>query len=134
NALFYPLFLMLASLDDRDRTATEIAERRDERATVLGPTVESVTDELLDPIIIRVFRVLERRGRIAPPPPVLAEQPLKIEYTSILAQAMKASGITGIERSVAFVVGAVQATGNQALLDKIDFDQAADEFSTRVSA
>lgn len=134
NAMFYPLFLMLSSLDDRERTATEIAERRDERATVLGPTVESVTDELLDQIVIRVFRELERRGRIAPAPPELSNHPLKIEYTSILAQAMKSAGITAIERSVSFVVSSVQATGDQSLLDKVDFDQAVDEISSRLSA
>ena len=133
-ALFYPLFLMLASLDDRDRTATEIAERRDERATVLGPTVEAVSDELLDPIIVRVFRVLERRGRIPPPPPVLADVPLKVEYTSILAQAMKASAIASIERTIGFVASMAKMTGDPSVFDKIDMDQAADEFSERTSA
>jgi hypothetical protein len=134
NALFYPLFLMLASLDDRERTATEIAERRDERATVLAPTVEVITDELLDPIIVRVFRVLERRGDIPPAPPALANLPLKIEYTSILAQAMKAAGLASIERTIAFSASIVQATGDPSHFDKIDFDQAQDEFSSRVSA
>lgn len=134
EALFYPLFLMLASLDERDRTATEIAERRDERAAVLGPTVESVTDEFLDPIVVRVFKVLERRGRIAPAPPSLSNVPLKIEYTSILAQALKATSLASIERTIQFTAGLVQATGDPSLFDKVDVDQALDEYSTRAAA
>ena len=134
EALFYPLFLMLASLDDRDRTATEVAERRDERAAVLGPTVESITDEFLDPMVVRVFKVLERRGRIAPAPPSLSDVPLKIEYTSILAQALKATGLASIERTIQFTAGLVQATGDPSLFDKVDVDQALDEYSTRAAA
>lgn len=133
ETLFYPLFLMLASLDDRERTATEIAERRDERATVLGPTVESITDEGLDPIILRVFRILERRQMLPALPESLTDKPLKIEYTSILAQAMKASAVGGIERAFQFVAGQFQATQDPAVLDKWDADQAADEYATRLN-
>lgn len=135
TCLFTSLFLMLNSLEDRSgRTATEIAERRDELGTVLGPTVEVVTDEYLDPVIVRVFRVLERRGMLPAPPQVLAELPLKIEYTSILAQAAKAAGLQAIERSIGFAASIVQATGDPTHFDKIDFDQAQDEFSARISA
>lgn len=133
ETLFYPLFLMLASLDDRERTATEIAERRDERATVLGPTVESITDEGLDPIILRVFRILERRQMLPPLPEALTNKPLKIEYTSILAQAMKASAVGGIERAFQFVAAQYNATQDPAVLDKWDADQAADEYATRLN-
>lgn len=134
NALFYPLFLMLKDLGDQaGRTATEIAARKEEQATVLGPTLEIVTDEGLDPTVVRVFRLLERQGRIPPPPDVLANIPLKIEYTSILAQAMKASGVSGIERTAAFAAQLAQVAGPE-VLDKFDFDQAMDEYSDRTGA
>lgn len=133
DTLFYPLFLMLASLDDRERTATEIAERRDERATVLGPTVEAITDEGLDPIIMRLFRAMERRGELPELPPSMANVPLKIEYTSILAQAMKASAVNGIERTFTFVANQYAATQDPSVLDKWDMDQAADEYGARLN-
>lgn len=133
RAFFYQLFLMMESLGDQTgRTATEIAERREEKAAVLGPTLESITDEVLDPVIIRVFRLLERAGRIPDLPEALAGTPLQIEYTSILAQAAKANGVSTIERVVQFASGVAQATGNPAVLDKLDGDQAVDEYSNAV--
>lgn len=134
SALFYPLFMMLASLDDRERTLGEINARRDELATVLGPTVEAITDEVLDPVIVRVFRVMERRGMIPPAPPELANRPLKIEYTSILAQAMKSASINAIERTIGFAANLVAITKDPSHFDKIDVDQALDEFSVRAAA
>lgn len=134
QGMFYDLFRMLDSLGDQTgRTATEIAERKEEKATVLGPTLEIVTDEGLDPIVVRVYRLLERAGRIPPPPDVLASIPLKIEYTSILAQAMKASGTSGIERTAGFVAQMASVFGPSAL-DKFDVDQAVDEYSDRAGA
>ena len=133
RAFFYQLFLMMESLGDQTgRTATEIAERREEKAAVLGPTLESITDEVLDPVIIRVFNLLERAGRIPELPEVLAGTPLQIEYTSILAQAAKANGVSTIERVVQFAGMVAQATGNPAVLDKLDGDQAVDEYSNAV--
>lgn len=135
EAHFYRLFMMMEALGDQTgRTATEIAERKDEKAGVLGPTLESVTDEGLDPIIISTYMKADRAGRIPPPPDVLDKVPLKIEYTSILAQAMKAAGTMGIERLIMFVANAVKASGNPALFDKIDFDQSVDEYADRVGS
>lgn len=133
QAFFYPLFMMLAALGDQTgRTATEIAERREEKAAVLGPTLESITDEVLDPVIIRVFRLLERAGRIPDPPEDMADIPLKIEYTSILAQAAKASGASTIMRSVEFIANVAKMTGDPSVLDKLDADQAVDEFHAAI--
>ena len=134
DTFYRNLFLMLESLGDATgRTATEIAERKEEKATVLGPTLEIVTDEGLDPTVVRVFRLCERAGFIPTPPAVLANIPLKIEYTSILAQAMKASGTSGIERTAGFVAQLASVFGPSAL-DKFDADQAVDEYSERTGA
>jgi len=135
RGFYYQLFLMMEALGDQTgRTATEIAERREEKAAVLGPTLESITDEVLDPVVIRTFRLLERAGRIPPPPEELADAPLKIEYTSILAQAAKANGTVSIQRTVEFAAFVAQATGRPDALDKIDGDQAIDEFADRVGS
>lgn len=132
DSFFYNLFMMMEALGDQvGRTAFEIAQRRDEKAGVLGPTVESISGEGLDLIVIRVFRLLERAGRLPPTPDALRNVPLKIEYTSILAQAMKAEGVISIERTAAFVANMASVYGPQ-VLDKFDSDQATDEFADRV--
>lgn len=130
------LFRMLDFLDDRQRTAFEVSERKEEKVAMLGPALESLTDEVLQPTIERVFAIEERNGNIAPPPRAMAGMPLTIEYTSMLAQAMKAAGLGTIERTVGFVAGLFQATGGQRadVFDKLDFDQAIDEFADRAGS
>ncbi len=133
QAFFYNLFLMLESLGDQTgRTATEIAERKDEKAAVLGPTLEIVTDEGLDPTVIRVYRLLERAGRIPPAPPELEGTPIRIEYTSILAQAMKASGLSSMDRAATFIANVAQL--NPDALDNFDADAAVEEYAERAGA
>lgn len=132
--LYRDLFRMLDALGDQTgRTATEIAERKEEKASVLGPTLEIVTDEGLDPTIVRTFRLLERAGRIPAPPEALQNVSLKIEYTSILAQAMKAHGVSGIERTAAFVAQIAQFVGPSAL-DNFDGDAAIAQYNDRTGA
>lgn len=131
-AFYYTLFLMLQSLGDQTgRTATEIAERREEKATVLGPSLEAVTDEGLDPVVVRVYKLLERAGRLPEAPPALDSVPLKIEYTSILAQAARAVGASSIERTVMFAANLAKVAGPQ-VMDKVDTDQAVDEYAMAV--
>lgn len=132
SIFLYNLFLMLQSLGDQTgRTATEIAERREEKATVLGPSLEAVTDEGLDPTVVRVYKLLERAGQIPPAPEALADVPLKIEYTSILAQAQRAVGASTIERTVEFV-GRLAGVVGPAVLDKLNADQSVDEYHNAI--
>jgi hypothetical protein len=83
RAAFYAdLFLMATQLDDV-RSATEIAERRDEKLVMLGPVLERLHDDLLEPLIGRVFQIMARAGEIPPPPsPALDGLRLQPEYVS----------------------------------------------------
>jgi hypothetical protein len=67
---------------------------------------------------------------VPPPPPELEGMDLSVEYISVMAQAMKLTGITGIERLMGFAGQMAQA--NPQVLDKIDFDQALDEYAAMV--
>lgn len=139
SAFFVDLFLMISSMDDV-RTATEIAARKEEKMLMLGPVLERMNDELLDPLIDRVFGLMLEQSSprwagllpgaplLPPPPEELAGMDLKVEYVSVLAQAQKSLGVAGIERAVGFA-------GNLAgiypdIVDKVDFDQAVDEYAT----
>jgi len=138
SAFFVDLFLMISSMDDV-RTATEIAARKEEKMLMLGPVLERMNDELLDPLIDRVFNLMIEQSSprwsgllpgkplLPPPPQELAGMDLNVEYVSILAQAQKALGVTGIERVVSFA-------GNLAgiypdIVDKLNLDQAVDEYA-----
>jgi hypothetical protein len=96
------LFLMITEMDRAQITATEIAERKEEKMLMLGPVLQRLNNELLDPIIDRTFAVAQRAGILPPPPKELADSELGVEYISVLAQAQKAVSTAGIESTVTF--------------------------------
>lgn len=125
SAFYADLFLMMSQLDDV-RSATEIVERREEKLVMLGPVLERLHDELLDPLIKRVFGLMERAGRVPSPPRALAGQGLAVEYVSSLAQAQRSVATGGIERLVSFAGRA--AAMKPDVLDKLDIDQTIDAY------
>lgn len=101
--MFYvDLFLMLTDIEGGKMTAHEVVERHEEKLLALGPVLERLQNELLDPLISRVFEICMRSGVLPPPPQELQGQELKIEYISILAQAQKMVGTATIEQTLAF--------------------------------
>ncbi len=89
QAFYADLFLMMAESDRREITAREIDERHEEKMLMLGPVLERLHAELLDPLVTRVFNIMERQGLFAdiPSPPMLDLRHLQVEFISMLAQA-----------------------------------------------
>jgi hypothetical protein len=54
--------------------------------------------------------------------------PLRIDFVSVMAQALKSVGLASLDRLTIYVGGIVKETGDTSILDKIDFDQAVDEY------
>jgi hypothetical protein len=131
KAFFEDLFLMLASSDRRQITAREIEERHEEKLLALGPVLEQLNQDLLDPLIDHVFEKMLAFGLIPEPPPELQGSPLKVEYLSVLAQAQKLVDVGGIERFAQFALAA--APINPEILDKVDFDQMIDVYGDILS-
>lgn len=126
KAFFADLWLLLSE-STGVMTAREVSERREEKLLQLGAVLEALMDELLSPLIERIFTILLRRGDIPPAPEALQGKDLSVEFVSIMAQAQKLLATTGLERAAAFV-------GNLAavkpdVLDKMDFDQLVDEYA-----
>lgn len=127
RAFFEDLFLMLASSDRRDITAREIDERHEEKLLALGPVLEQMNQDLLDPLVDVCFDIHVRQGLIPPPPEELQGVRLKVEYLSIMAQAQKLVGIGGVERFAGF---AGQVAGiDPGVLDKVNSDQMLDVYA-----
>lgn len=124
TAFFVDLFLMLANSDRRQITAREVEERHEEKLLALGPVLEQLNQDLLDPLIKLAFQFMQDRGMIPPPPEELQGLELEIEYISIMAQAQKLVGIGGVERMVQFVSGL--GTVWPEALQKLDAKQTVD--------
>lgn len=129
GAAFYAdLFLMLSNAGPNTRmTATEVAERHEEKLLMLGPVLERLHNELLDPLIDMTFRTMLEGGLLPPPPPELYGVDLNVEFVSMLAQAQKAIGTNSIDRFVGNL--GVVAQMKPEVLDKVDFDKWADVYS-----
>lgn len=130
DGFFNDLFLMMAMQDNRTRqpvTAREVAERHEEKLIMLGPVIERLQNELLRPLIDRVFAIMMRGGHLPQPPRELEGVDLRIEYISLLAQAQKMVGTQTLE-SIATFTGAVAQYKPEAL-DKLDVDELIDQYA-----
>lgn len=128
RSFYEDLFLMLAQSDRREITAREIDERHEEKLLMLGPVLEQINDDVLDPVIDRVFNIMMRGGLLPPAPKELSGMSLRVEYVSIMAQAQKLVATAGIERFVQFTGQVAAVSGNPAVMDKVDIDQTIDEY------
>lgn len=124
------LFLMLNTMDTTNMTAREVMERHEEKMLMLGPVLERLENELLDPMIERVFAIMDRMGLIPQPPEDLGGKLLQIDYISILAQAQRMTGIEGIERLAQFV-GSMAAMKPE-VLDKLNVEEAVDQYAKKL--
>lgn len=130
RAFFEDLFLMLASAQDMQRTATEIVERKEEKMLVLGAVINRLNEELLNPLVDIVFYAMFKRNMFDEAPEELHNLPLNVDYVSVLAQSQKLVGMNGLERFVQFV-GTI-AAAKPSVLDKWDADQTVDEYAGMV--
>ncbi len=126
EVFFNDVFLMISQLDTV-RTATEIDARREEKLIMLGPVLDRNQQEGLTPDINRIFQIMARRGLLPPPPDVMRNTPVKVDYISPLADLQRASAATGIERLWGFT-GTVSAARPEAL-DNLDADASIAEMA-----
>jgi hypothetical protein len=131
RAFYEDLFLMLARSDDRlgaDRpTAREIDERHEEKLLALGPVLERTNDELLDPIVDRVFDMMDAAGLLPEPPAELVGVNVRPEYISILAQAQKLIGVVGQDRFMQSVGGMAELFPDVRY--KVDTNRVVDNYA-----
>lgn len=97
ESMYSDLFMMLMQ-EHGQMTAAEIYERQSEKLQILGPVLERLENELLNPLIERTFEIGLRNGIFPPPPDELQGADIKIKYVSILAQAQKMVGITAVDQ------------------------------------
>jgi len=128
SAYYADLFLMMQGDTRSGITATEVAERHEEKLLMLGPVLERLHNELLSPLIDITFDIAEEAGILPPPPPELEGMDLNVEFISVLAQAQRAVATQGMDRLLGTVGGLAQM--KPEVLDKIDFDQVVDDLGS----
>jgi hypothetical protein len=127
GAFYADMFLMLAGQPNTRMTATEVAERHEEKLLMLGPVLERLHNELLDPLVDITFTRMLQSGIVPPAPEELQGMDLNVEFVSMLAQAQRAIGTNSVDRFVGNL-GAI-AQMKPDVLDKFDSDQWADIYA-----
>jgi hypothetical protein len=128
DAGFYAdLFLMLSNMDKTGITATEVAERHEEKLLMLGPVLERLHGEKLSPMIDITFDYIVAAGILPPPPEALHGVDLNVEFISTLAQAQRAVAATSYDRLLG-TVGQL-APIFPGVIDKINTDQVIDDYA-----
>lgn len=127
SAYFVDLFMMLQNVNTRSMPVEAVIEMKEEKLLMLGPVLERLNDECLNPLIDRTFSIMARKNLLPPPPDVLQGMPLRIEYISVMAQAQKSIGLSSLSSTVGFIGQLAQA--KPEALDKLNVDQAIDAFA-----
>ena len=84
----------------RSMTATEVLQRNEEKMRILGPVLGRLQQELLQPMILRVFNIMLRNKLFREAPAILNNQEIDIEYVSPLARAQKSSSLNGTMKAL----------------------------------
>lgn len=128
DTFFNNLFNVASQFETRSNiTAVEWDMRKAESLVMLGPVMERLHNEVLAPIIDRVWGIMARAGIFPPAPQEIAGMELNVQYVSMLAVSQNAAQAGSIER-VLQMAGTVAAI-DPAVTDNIDFDMAIDIYS-----
>lgn len=119
------VFQMLASTTTQtDRTATEVAALEQEKVLMLGPVLERLHTELLDPLVTTTFSYMVEANRVPPAPEALQGREISVEYISVLAERQKNSSVEGILRTTQQI--GMLAQLDPSVIDKLDKDAVVD--------
>ena len=99
----------LLSGQSPNMTATEVVQRQEERMRVIGPVLGRLMNEMLRPLIDRVFALMLRGEMLPTPPEILQGRDVDIEYVSPLARAQKSSSLNSTMKALEILMPLSQA-------------------------
>lgn len=133
SAFYEDLFMMLSGEEVKSHvTAAEVNERSAERMAVLAPVLGQWDFDISSKIINNSLMILEGQGKLPDRPPEMEDRDIRPEYTSILAQAAKASLITTQERFMNHLTSVAQATNNPGLMRIVREEQYIREYGANM--
>ena len=118
-------FIDQLQLVQNDRmTTVEVVTRRDESLRLLAPILGRFNNEILKPLIERIFDMMLKRKMFTAPPAALSEMDLDIRYTSMIAKAQLAAEGENFGRFMGMVAPMIQLQPQSA--DKLNGDEVID--------
>jgi len=129
--VFYNDLFLTASRDPNATPykATEVVIRDQEKMLRIGPAIERLQYEFLNPLLSRCFNIMLRKGLFPEMPPEVQElaTTIKINIISPLAIAQRAVSLQSINQFIAFT-GSIAQYAPEAI-DRVDADEAVKEYA-----
>ena len=123
------LWLVITNLEHGNVTAEQVRALQNEKLQEIGPVVDRLNMDLLDPLVEIAFEIMQKQGMLPPTPQELSKAPMKVEYTSIIAQAQKALSAGGIEQFTGYVMKLKESNPEDpSIIDKFNVDEAIDHY------
>lgn len=131
TAYFVDLFLAISTMEGvQPRNQLDLMQRNEERLLQLGPVLEHLQGELLEPLMDRTFNQAMRAGILPPAPEALQGRPLRVKHISTLAMAQRAVATQSIDRYALFISSLGEAWPEA--LKKFNAIGAADEYAKAI--
>lgn len=101
-------------------TATEVQQRTEEQLRLLGPILGRQHNELLKPLVDRLFEICLKRNLLPKIPASLAGKKVDVQYSSMIARAQKTAELETVNRF--FMLAAPVLQIDPGVMDNIDSD------------
>ncbi len=124
GAAFYKNVFNLPVID-RQMTATEILERKEEFLRTIGPALGQLESGYIGPIVERVFGLMMRAKAFPPPPDVLQGADVRFEFQSPVQQAKRQTEVAGLARSLEILTPMIERAPE--MMDNFDTDEIAQD-------
>jgi hypothetical protein len=112
---------------NKEMTAFEVSDRRNEKLSLLAPMLGRVQSEMLGTMVGRSYRLLDRHNQLPPAPASLHGVKLEVVYTSPAARAQTAAKATQMSKFIQDLIPIVQI--KQDVIDVIDMDLYAQKLA-----
>jgi hypothetical protein len=109
--------------ENKEMTAFEVADRRNEKLMLLAPMMGRLQMETLGPMLRRIYSLLHARGHFPPAPASLQGRKLAIIYTSPAARAQLSVKANEMGRYVQELIPLAQIRPD--ILDAVNWDKYA---------
>lgn len=122
---FLDKLLLPPRTETGEMTAFEVSQRVEQMQRVLGPVLSRLNHELLNPLVVRAFKIMLRSGELPELPDILKERGINVEivFVNQLARAQQIQDVNTIQQWVQGLAGLAQL--DPSVIDNINVDGIA---------